>query len=65
MPAESDSRTLAGLHRMIKFSCTAGVLFSQVLAYLYFLKYMSQNGRGSSFLRMTKALPVNKVQDRA
>jgi glycosyltransferase domain-containing protein len=65
MPEERGSRTLAGLHRIIKFSCTAGVLFSQVLAYLYFLKYMSQKGRGSSFVRMTKALPVNKVPGRA
>jgi glycosyltransferase domain-containing protein len=65
MPEERGSRTLAVLRRIIRFSCTAGVLFSQVLAYLYFLKYMVQNGRGAVFLRMTRTVPVNKVQSRA
>jgi glycosyltransferase domain-containing protein len=55
------ARTLKCLGAAIRWSCILGVLISQVFAYLYFLTYMYLSGRGARFLRITRAIPVNKV----
>jgi glycosyltransferase domain-containing protein len=60
----AEMRSLAILARAIRWTSTAGILLSQVFAYAYYLKYMSHLGRGLAFLRMTKAINVNKVESR-
>jgi glycosyltransferase domain-containing protein len=53
-------RILGGLQRCIKWSCIIGNLLSQVFAYAYFLRYMGLQRKGRLFMRMTKAVAVNK-----
>jgi len=55
-----NKRTLRYLHSAIKWSCTLGTLLSQFFAYLYFVRYMFIKGRGSTFIKVTKTIPVNK-----
>jgi glycosyltransferase domain-containing protein len=61
-PEERNVRSLKWLHYAVRWSCTAGVLLSQVFAYLYFLRYMTLMGRGVGFLKMTRTIAVNKVK---
>lgn len=55
-----ESRTLRWLQGAIKWSCTLGVLLSQVFSYLYFYRYMSLKNRGRIFVQTSKTIPVNK-----
>lgn len=55
-----EKRTLRWLQSAIKWSCTFGILLSQVFAYAYFSRYMFLKGRGRIFMKVTKTIPVNK-----
>jgi hypothetical protein len=61
-PDERDVRSLKWLESAVRWSCTAGVLLSQVFAYLYFLRLMTRMGRGLGFLKMTRTISVNKLE---
>lgn len=59
-PPGEGGRVLSWLRACIRFSCVAGNLLSQVFAYFYYWRYMSQLGKGRLFVRMTRTIPVNK-----
>ncbi len=59
--AASGVRSLRILHRAMRWSCTSGVILSQVFAYLYYYRYMLHVGRGRRFLRMTRAIAVHSA----
>jgi glycosyltransferase domain-containing protein len=53
--------SFAWLRGAIRWSCTSGVLLSQIFAYFGFLRYMQLSGRGARFRKMTRTIAVQEV----
>jgi glycosyltransferase domain-containing protein len=55
-----SKRTLRWLQVAIKWSCIGGNILAQFFAYMYFVKYMRLKGKGRSFIKMSKVIPVHE-----